>query len=45
MRIYKHFKLLLFCVGIKYVHFIAFYDRNNYNTKIQPHNLQQLSTG
>jgi len=28
MRIYKHLKLLLFYIGIKYVHFIAFNDRN-----------------
>jgi len=35
MRIYEHLKLLLFYVGIRYVHFIDFYDRNNYkkNTK------------
>ena len=42
MIIYKHLKLLLFRVGITYkvLHFIAFYDRNNYKTKKQPHNLQ-----
>jgi len=42
MRIYKHLKLLLFFVGISYVHFtrIAFYDRNNYKTKKQPYNWQ-----
>ena len=37
--IYKHLKLLLICVGIRYVHFIAFYDQNNYKTKKQPQNL------
>lgn len=40
MKIYKHLKLLLFCVGIRYVHFIASYDRNNYMAKKQPPNLQ-----
>jgi len=40
MRIYKHLKLLLFWAGIRYVHFIAFYDRNNYMIKKQPPNLQ-----
>jgi len=28
MRIYKYFKLLLFCVGYKVYNFIAFYDQN-----------------
>jgi len=45
MRIYKHLTLLLFCVGIKYVHFILFYDRNNYKTKKQPNNLQTTIRG
>jgi len=45
MRIYKHLKLLLLCVGISYVHFIAFYNRNNYKTKKQPHNLQTTIYG
>ena len=40
MRIYKHLKLLLFCVGIKYAHFIAFYNPNNYKIKKQPQDLQ-----
>jgi len=45
MRIYKHFQLLLFCVGIRYIQYIAFYDRNNYKTKKQPHNLQKTING
>jgi len=45
MRIYKHLKLLLFYVAIRYVHFIAFYDRNDYKTKKQPHNLQRTIHG
>jgi len=36
MRIHKHLKLLLFFVDIRYVHFIAFYDRNNFKTNKQP---------
>jgi len=39
-EIYKHLKLLLFYVGIRYVHFMASYDRNIYKTKKQPYNLQ-----
>jgi len=35
MKIYKHLKLLLFFVGIRYLHFIEFYDRNNYETNKQ----------
>jgi len=43
---YKHLKLLLlFCVGIRYVYFIAFYYRNNYKTKKQPHNLETTING
>jgi len=47
MRIYKHLKLLLFCVGIRlgYIHFIELYDRNNYKTNKQTHNLQTTIHG
>ncbi|KAE9538465.1 hypothetical protein AGLY_005564 [Aphis glycines] len=38
-------KLFLLSKSIKYVHFIAFYDRKNYKTKKQPHNLQTITHG
>jgi len=46
MKIYKHLKLLLFGVGIRYVHFIAFYDQNNYiRQRNSPTICKQLSMG
>lgn len=30
---------------MRYIHFTASYDRNNYNTKKQPHNLQTTFHG
>jgi len=48
MIIYKHIKLLLFCLGIRYAHFIAFYDHNDYKSIRQrnsPTIFKQLSKG